>query len=82
MISKMKPVKDGGSRIGIVFNGSPLFTWAQVERQPQFVAPLKNCDFELKNGSGFGPGFNQILMSGCKMASEEPKGVNVYFVIG
>jgi type I restriction enzyme M protein len=26
MISKMKAVKDGGSRIGIVFNGSPLFT--------------------------------------------------------
>ena len=26
MISKMKPTKDGGSRIGIVFNGSPLFT--------------------------------------------------------
>ncbi|MCX7702060.1 MAG: type I restriction-modification system subunit M [Gemmataceae bacterium] len=26
MISKMKPVKDGGSRIAIVFNGSPLFT--------------------------------------------------------
>jgi len=26
MISKMKPVADGGSRIGIVFNGSPLFT--------------------------------------------------------
>lgn len=26
MISKMKPSKDGGSRIGIVFNGSPLFT--------------------------------------------------------
>lgn len=26
MISKMKPVKEGGSRIGIVFNGSPLFT--------------------------------------------------------
>jgi len=26
MISKMKPAKDGGSRIGIVFNGSPLFT--------------------------------------------------------
>jgi type I restriction enzyme M protein len=26
MISKMAPVKDGGSRIGIVFNGSPLFT--------------------------------------------------------
>ncbi len=26
MISKMKPVKDGGSRIGIVFNGAPLFT--------------------------------------------------------
>jgi len=26
MISKMKPVKDGGSRVGIVFNGSPLFT--------------------------------------------------------
>jgi len=26
MISKMKAVKDGGSRIAIVFNGSPLFT--------------------------------------------------------
>ncbi|NVO09037.1 MAG: SAM-dependent DNA methyltransferase [Bacteroidales bacterium] len=26
MISKMKPVKEGGSRIAIVFNGSPLFT--------------------------------------------------------
>jgi type I restriction enzyme M protein len=26
MISKMKPAKDGGSRIAIVFNGSPLFT--------------------------------------------------------
>ena len=27
MISKMKLSQDGGSRIGIVFNGSPLFTW-------------------------------------------------------
>jgi len=26
MISKMRPAQDGGSRIGIVFNGSPLFT--------------------------------------------------------
>ena len=26
MISKMKPVAEGGSRLGIVFNGSPLFT--------------------------------------------------------
>ena len=26
MISKMRPPEDGGSRIGIVFNGSPLFT--------------------------------------------------------
>ena len=26
MISKMKPAEEGGSRIGIVFNGSPLFT--------------------------------------------------------
>ena len=26
MISKMNPAKDNGSRIGIVFNGSPLFT--------------------------------------------------------
>lgn len=26
MISKMKPIEKGGSRIGIVFNGSPLFT--------------------------------------------------------
>ena len=28
MISKMKPVKEGGSRLAIVFNGSPLFTGA------------------------------------------------------
>jgi type I restriction enzyme M protein len=28
MISKMKPVEQGGSRIAIVFNGSPLFTGA------------------------------------------------------
>ncbi len=26
LLSKMRPVKDGGSRIGIVLNGSPLFT--------------------------------------------------------
>ncbi len=26
MLSKMQPVEDGGSRIAIVFNGSPLFT--------------------------------------------------------
>jgi type I restriction enzyme M protein len=26
MISKMRPANDGGGRIGIVFNGSPLFT--------------------------------------------------------
>ncbi|MCT2590881.1 type I restriction-modification system subunit M [Streptomyces sp. N2-109] len=28
MIKKMKPVEDGGGRIAIVFNGSPLFTGA------------------------------------------------------
>ncbi|SFC82645.1 type I restriction-modification system subunit M [Streptomyces aidingensis] len=28
MISKMKPVHEGGSRLAIVFNGSPLFTGA------------------------------------------------------
>jgi type I restriction enzyme M protein len=28
MISKMKPVVKGGSRVAIVFNGSPLFTGA------------------------------------------------------
>jgi type I restriction enzyme M protein len=26
MVSKMKPVEEGGSRVAIVFNGSPLFT--------------------------------------------------------
>ena len=26
MLSRMKPIKDGGSRVGIVMNGSPLFT--------------------------------------------------------
>lgn len=28
LLSKMRPAKDGGSRIGIVLNGSPLFTGA------------------------------------------------------
>src|SRR5205823_1328287 len=28
MISKMRPVEEGGSRLAIVFNGSPLFTGA------------------------------------------------------
>ena len=28
MLSKMKPVEEGGSRVAIVFNGSPLFTGA------------------------------------------------------
>ncbi len=28
MIHKMKPVEEGGSRVAIVFNGSPLFTGA------------------------------------------------------
>lgn len=28
MISKMKPIRDGGTRLAIVFNGSPLFTGA------------------------------------------------------
>ena len=28
MISKMKPAEEGGSRLAIVFNGSPLFTGA------------------------------------------------------
>ncbi|HEY5988949.1 MAG TPA: N-6 DNA methylase [Streptosporangiaceae bacterium] len=28
MISKMKPVADGGTRLAIVFNGSPLFSGA------------------------------------------------------
>jgi type I restriction enzyme M protein len=28
MISKMKPIEEGGSRLAIVFNGSPLFTGA------------------------------------------------------
>lgn len=28
MLSKMKPVSEGGTRLGIVFNGSPLFTGA------------------------------------------------------
>jgi len=28
MIAKMKPASEGGSRLAIVFNGSPLFTGA------------------------------------------------------
>src|SRR5690606_16519979 len=28
MLAKMEPVEDGGSRVAIVFNGSPLFTGA------------------------------------------------------
>ena len=34
MISKMKPVEEGGSRVAIVFNGSPLFTGAAGSPTP------------------------------------------------
>ena len=35
MISKMKPVARGGSRLAIVFNGSPLFTGAAGSGEPE-----------------------------------------------
>jgi type I restriction enzyme M protein len=35
MISKMKPVSQGGSRIAIVFNGSPLFTGGAVSGESE-----------------------------------------------
>ncbi len=35
MISKMKPVEQGGSRLAIVFNGSPLFTGAAGSGESQ-----------------------------------------------
>ena len=35
MISKMKPVSEGGSRIAIVFNGSPLFSGAAGSRESE-----------------------------------------------
>ncbi len=33
MISKMRPPEQGGSRLAIVFNGSPLFTGAAASRR-------------------------------------------------
>ena len=35
MISKMKPVSEGGSRLAVVFNGSPLFTGAAESGESQ-----------------------------------------------
>ncbi len=35
MISKMKPVEDGGSRLAIVFNGSPLFSGAAASGESE-----------------------------------------------
>lgn len=35
MIAKMKPVEQGGSRIAIVFNGSPLFTGAAASGESE-----------------------------------------------
>ena len=35
MISKMKSVEEGGSRVAIVFNGSPLFTGAAGSRESE-----------------------------------------------
>src|SRR5215207_5475413 len=35
MIAKMKPPEEGGSRIAIVFNGSPLFTGAAGSRESE-----------------------------------------------
>ncbi|MFI5387603.1 MAG: N-6 DNA methylase [Fimbriimonadales bacterium] len=37
MVSKWKPVKDGGSRMAIIFNGSPLFSGGPSSGRTRFV---------------------------------------------
>jgi type I restriction-modification system DNA methylase subunit len=51
LLSKMRPAQDGGSRFGIVLNGSPLFTGGagsarlHGSAQAQLVRRESNTDF-------------------------------------
>ncbi len=45
MISKMKPVGAGGSRLAIVFNGSPLFTGAAGSGESEIRRWIIECDW-------------------------------------
>lgn len=44
MMSKMKPVEEGGSRLAIVFNGSPLFTGAAASGESEIRRHLLEND--------------------------------------
>jgi outer membrane protein len=42
LLSKMRPAKDGGSRIGIVLNGSPLFTGGATQNRIKETLALED----------------------------------------
>jgi hypothetical protein len=71
MISKMKPVGEGGSRVAIVFNGSPLFTGAAVSRSvPTSYAPCPTrSTYRPPTGSGGGRTSCAPLVAGARCAT-------------
>jgi len=61
LISKMRPAKDGGSRFGIVLNGSPLFTGKGRDIREAF----KGDEYQiLLVANKFQTGFDQPLLCG------------------
>ena len=71
MISKMKPVGEGGSRVAIVFNGSPLFTGAAVSRSvPTSYAPCPTrSTYRPLTGCGGGRTSCAPLVAGARCAT-------------
>ena len=59
LLSKMRPAKDGGSRFGIVLNGSPLFTGGAGSGEPS--RRLRACTFRRSSSCCGGAGFRRFV---------------------
>ncbi len=79
LVSKMKPIKDGGSRIGIVHNGSPLFTGDAGSGESEIRRWLLEKDLletivALPDQLFYNTGINTYLWFLSNRKSEERKG--------
>ena len=82
LISKMRPAKDGGSRFGIVLNGSPLFTGGAGDDQLVYVNHVlmgklmesetlkQQASSNTKEQFGNSPDLNSELMNAVMDAQE------------
>lgn len=79
LVSKMRPVKDGGARVGIVHNGSPLFTGDAGSGESEIRRWLLEKDLleaiiALPDQLFFNTGINTYLWFLSNRKSEERKG--------